>query len=76
MADSIRLDPTDLKGMIELMDKYGDSQTLYPGENDEGELVHIFIFHDMIVTETLQSNNWIRKNIYYRDGSREELYSH
>ena len=42
MADSIRLDPTDLEGMIELMDKYGDSQTsqtLYPGENDEGELV-------------------------------------
>ena len=75
MADCIRFDPTDFNGMIELMDKYGDSETLYPGENDEGKLVHISIFHDMIVTETFQSNNWIRKNIYYRDGTREELYS-
>lgn len=49
MADSIRLDPTDLKGMIELMDKYGDSNTLYPSENDEGAWSQPWISPIMIV---------------------------
>ena len=71
---SINLDPTDLPAMIDLMDKHGDSDTMYPGTNENGETVCISIFHNKIVTVTYQSNNWTRKNIYYRDGSSEELF--
>ena len=41
---------------------------------DGGEDVYISIFYDKIVTATTQANGWIRKNIYWRDGTREEMY--
>ena len=47
---------------------------MYLGTNEHGEEVCISIFDEKIVTSTLQSNGWTRKNIYYRDGSREEMY--
>lgn len=74
MSDTIHLDPTDLSSMISLMDAYGDSDTLFPGTNEDGETVHISIFHDKIVVVTFQTNRWIRKNVYWRDGTREELF--
>ena len=36
--------------------------------------VDLFFEDDKIVTMTSQSNGWMRKNIYYRDGSREETF--
>ena len=60
--------------MLDLMDKYGGSSTMFPGQNENDEPVYISIFYDKIVTMTSQSNGWTRKNIYYRDGSSEELY--
>ena len=60
--------------MITLMDTYGDSQYPYFGENENGETVSISIFPDQIVTLTYQSNGWHRKNVYWRDGTREELF--
>lgn len=71
----IYVDPTDQKSLVDLMDQYGDSTTMYPGTNEEGEDVYISIFPDKVVTSTFQHNGWTRKNIYYRDGTREELYS-
>ena len=62
------------EAMNALMDKHGKSKTMYPGTNEHGESVYISIFEDMIVTMTTQSNGWMRKNIYYRDGSREETF--
>ena len=47
----------------------------YCGTNDNGESVVISVFTDKIVVETLQSNGWTRKNIYYTDGVTEELYN-
>ena len=70
----IYLDPTDFESMISLMDKYGDSKYPYFGENEDGEMVSISIFPDKIVTMTYQSNGWHRKNVYWRDGTREELF--
>lgn len=70
----IHFDPADEKAMIALMDEHGDSKTMYPGSNEDGEDVWISIFHDRIVTETHQKNGWVRTNIYHRDGTREELY--
>lgn len=72
--NQINLDPTDQESMNRLMDEHGDSKTMYPGINEDGEDVYISIFHDKIVTSTTQSNGWIRKNIYWRDGTREETF--
>lgn len=72
--EPIHIDPSDLKGLEALMDQYGDSQGLTLGTNENGEDVTISIFHDKIVTETYQSNGWIRQNVYHRDSSREELF--
>ena len=60
--------------MNALMDEHGKSKTMYPGTNEQGESVYISIFEDKIVTMTSQFNGWMRKNIYYRDGSREETF--
>ena len=73
-GEKIQFNPHSLEDMIALMDAYGDSDTMFPGVNEDGETVWISIFPDKIVTSTLQRNNWTRKNIYYRDGSSEELY--
>ena len=70
----IYLDTTDFDSMIALMDKYGDSQYPYFGENEDEEMVSISIFPDNIVTMTSQKNGWHRKNVYWRDGTREELF--
>lgn len=70
----IEFNPHDLQSMITLMDAHGDSDTMLPGVNENGETVHISIFRDKIVVVTFQNNGWERKNVYYRDGSSEELF--
>ena len=70
----IHFDPKNQEAMNALMDEHGKSKTMYPGTNELGESVYISIFEDKIVTMTSQFNGWMRKNIYYRDGSREETF--
>ncbi len=70
----IEFDPTNLASMNELMQKYGDSDTMKLGVNEIGEDVSISIYKDKIIVVTYQSNGWVRKNIYYPTGEREELY--
>ena len=70
----ICFDPPDPTGMESLMDRYGDSKTMFVGKDEEGQSVEISIFPDKIVTSAFQANGWIRKNIYARDGVCEELY--
>ena len=70
----IKFDPTDLGSMISLMNEYGNSTSMYPGTNDDGEEVFISIYHERIVVSTMQSNGWNRVNTYYRDGSRDETF--
>lgn len=74
MSKTIKFNPSDLKGMCRLMDQHGDSKTMFPGVNEVGERVQISIFPDKIVVATFQDNDWIRKNTYYRDGSRDETF--
>ena len=73
-ALTFTVDPDDPAGMVALMDELGDSKTLYAGVNVHYEDVNISVFNDMIVVVTFQSNGWVRKNVYWRDGTREELY--
>lgn len=64
----------DFKYLRELMDKYGETKFPFFGNNQNDEDVEIHICPDTITLITYQSNHWIRKNVYYRDGSSEELY--
>lgn len=72
----IKLNPSSLEEMQELMDKYGNSDSSYFGENESGEMVEISIFHDKIIVSTYQENDFIRKNIYHYYGESEEFYEH
>lgn len=67
-------DPTDLGAMRDLMDKYGKSDTMFMGVNTEGEDTTISIATENIVYVTYQHNGWVRKNVYWRDGTREEIF--
>ena len=72
---SIIIDPSDFKSMCELMDRYGPTTTtMLFGENEDGEATYTSIFIDRIVVDTHQFNGWVRRNIYWRDGTREELF--
>ena len=70
----ITLNPNDLSSLIELMDLYGNSGYKFFGKDEEGQSITISIWPDYIVADTLQKNEWTRRNIYYRDGYREELF--
>ena len=67
-------DPTDLGAMCALMDEHGTSDTMFMGVNTEFEETTISIFPEKIVYVTYQHNGWTRKNIYWRDGTREEMF--
>ena len=67
-------DPTDLGAMHALMDEHGHSDTMFVGVNTEFEETTISIFPEKIIYVTYQHNGWVRKNVYWRDGTREELF--
>jgi len=67
-------DPSDFKGMLKLMDEKGNSNTMFLGSNESMEDTTISIFRDKIIYVTFQSNGWVRKNIYRRDGTTEETF--
>lgn len=60
----IKFDPTDWGAMKELMAQYGDIDTAIDGTNTNGEDVLISISKNSIVVRTLQSNGWMRRDIY------------
>ena len=68
------LNPSDWGGMLKIMDKYGNEPLPFHGENENGEPVLISVNPDNITVQTFQNNNWLRTNIYNRDGESEELY--
>lgn len=78
MANLIKIDPTNWAEMIGTMDdcKANPINYAFPlvGENEDGESVYVEICPDRIRVETTQRNDWIRVNVYWRDGLTEELY--
>lgn len=62
------------ENMLKLMDEKGDSDTAFLGSNENMEDTTTSISHDKIVHVTFQSNGWVRKNIYHRDGTCEEIF--
>ena len=73
-ADAVEFDSCDLDGMRRLMDEYGGSSASFDGTNEDTEQVSISIAKDRIDVVTFQDNGWTRRNVYWRDGTREELF--
>ena len=61
--------------MIEIMDNYCHLDYMLFGKSAEGESVTTSIWPDYIIVDTLQKNGWTRRNVYWRDGDTEELFS-
>lgn len=62
----------DIKGRKELIAKYGDSNTMFTGENADGEMVTLSIDKENgIVLKTNQTNGWVRVNYYNKEGVAE-----
>ena len=57
----------------ELKNKYGFVEAKV-GVNSDGEPVIVNIDSEQASTRTIQHNGWQRINIYYPDGTAEELY--
>lgn len=64
---SARFDEPKIKR--QLIEQYGDRDTVYSGKNDSGESVQLSFDKDKgIVQYTFQSNGWLRVNYYDKDG--------
>lgn len=47
---------------------------LFAGTNDKKNIVIVKVTDNELIITTCQDNGWLRKNIYYRDGTTEEIY--
>lgn len=73
-TDIIRVDPNDWDSMLALMEKADEFLSSYMGTNNEGELIQIKVSHDNISVDMYQQDGHIRRNIYYKDHTSEELF--
>ena len=71
---SFTVDPTDYPGLLKVMDEYGDSEFPFSGNNENLEETMISVAKERIDVTTYQHNGWIRRNVYWRDGTSEELF--
>jgi len=44
------------------------------GTDEDGNYVIVNIDDNEVSIRTLQSNGWVRENVYYKDGTEEEFY--
>lgn len=71
----IKIDPTDYPSLVEIMDNYSHLDYMLFGKDSQGQSVTTSIWSDYILVDTLQNNGWTRRNVYWRDGDTEELFS-
>ena len=68
------VDFEDLEACKEVMRQYGSSEYPYAGLNEDDEQVTINVYKDHITVLTFQENGWMRKNVIWDDGTKEELF--
>lgn len=73
-TNTLVFNPGSPKQHEELMNDYANYPEMILGEDVTGQLITISISKDRIITETLQHNNWVRINTYWRDGTVEETF--
>ena len=73
-VNTVVFDPNDEKGIKKLIADYEKYPNSLIGKNESGEEVTVSINSDNITTRTFQRNGGVRTNIYWKDGTKEELY--
>lgn len=76
MQEQFYLDYNDIDSIIDVMDKFGNSDMPYFGDDTEGNMTMTSVYPDTIIVKTFLKNDRVRTNYFYRDGSSEEIYSH
>lgn len=74
MEEKIEFNPCDLGSMLKLMDKYGDSADMMLGEDESGDFITVSICRDLIIVETYQERDWIKRSTYHRDGTVKHTF--
>lgn len=74
MDEFLMIDFSNRHQLGELMDRSEDFPYMLSASNSDGETQQISINCDNIIVNTLQNNGWVRANVYWRDGTREELF--
>lgn len=64
----------DIDNLREIMNEYGDIDHMIFGENQDGEDQRISIGQENIFVDTFQMNGWVRRNVFWYDGTVEEIY--
>lgn len=62
-------DFSDIHDRRILIEKYGDENKCFHGNNSEGEDVELHIAKSGIIVKTYQSNGFVRVNTYEADGN-------
>lgn len=62
-------DFSDIHDRRKLIEKYGDENMCFHGNNAEGEDVELHIAKSGIIVKTYQSNGFVRVNTYEADGN-------
>lgn len=70
----IQFDSTDFEGMCSLMDRHKEFSPMITTLNESGETMILDIEVAKITCIVYQHNHWIRRMVYWRDGTVEELY--
>lgn len=74
----MNFDTRDWESMKAMMEECKSNPSKYQmpffGVNEDDEAVKVEVYEDRIVLYTTQKNDWIRQNIYWNDGTVEELY--
>ena len=57
-----------LEGRKQIIAEYVDSDTMFVGENEDGECVYLSVSDTGMVLRTEQENGWVRVNYYDVEG--------
>lgn len=57
-----------LEGRKQIIAEYVDSDTMFVGENEDGECVYLSVSDTGMVLRTEQENEWVRVNYYDVEG--------
>ena len=60
-----------LEGRKQILQEYADSDTMFVGENEDGERVYLSVAQSGIVLRTEQDNGWVRVNYYDAEGNAD-----
>lgn len=73
----LNIDTKDFQGMIELMKRADEPEfkdAFFGIDSETGESVLVSVNSDNITLITCQSNGYSRENVYWDNGTVEELY--